>query len=105
VSEAAELRAALRRIERNARLRPDAGWHPVPEALTAYRTGQLGATHAARVQRHLGLCCGCADRLLGLVHFLEPAKPEPLSADTNASWRELRAWLAEEPAGRRRSRR
>jgi len=99
VSAAAVLRAALRRIERRARLRPDAGWHPFARELIAYRTGRLGSMRAAHLQRHLGLCCGCADLLLDLERFLEPVRREPCSADTAASWSDLRLWLAEEPGG------
>jgi 5-methylcytosine-specific restriction endonuclease McrA len=99
VSDAAVVRAALRRIERRARMRPDAGRHPSPQDLIAYRAGRFGSTRVTNFQRHLGLCCGCADHLLELEHFLERARPEPVTADTDASWRELRAWLTEERGG------
>jgi len=83
------LSRALRLLAREARLRPDAGWHPSPEELTAYRDDRLSLRRDARVCRHLGVCLDCPDLLLGLEIFLE-ALPEAGSPDTGGSWRELR---------------
>jgi hypothetical protein len=71
------LRLALRLLAREQRLRPDAGWHPSPEALTAYRDGRLSRRREARVCRHLGVCLDCPDLLLDLERFLEPLPDEP----------------------------
>lgn len=83
------LARALRLLAREARLRPDAGWHPSPEELTAYRDDRLPAPRDARVCLHLGVCFDCPDLLLLLERFLEPL-PEDGALDTAASWRELR---------------
>lgn len=97
-----ELRHALRLLEREERLRPDAGWHPSPEELTAYRDGRLSSRQAARICRHLGLCCDCPDLLLALERFLEPF-PEDDSPETDASWQELRRRLFAEPSPARQA--
>lgn len=93
-----DLRLALRLLDRKQRLRPDAGWHPSPEELTAYRDNRLSARRAARVCCHLGVCCECPDLLLELERFLE-ALPEDTAEDT-AAWRELYRQLFEEPPAR-----
>ena len=90
------LRLALRLLEREERLRPDAGWHPSAEELTAYHDGRLSARRAARVCRHLGVCFDCPDRLLALGDFLKPL-PEEDSPETAASWQELRRRLFPAP--------
>lgn len=97
-----DLRLALRLLEREERLRPDADWHPSPEELTAYRDGRLPARRAARVCRHLGLCFDCPDRLLALERFLKPL-PEDNSQETEAAWEELRNRLFAAPEPRARS--
>jgi hypothetical protein len=94
-----DLRLALRLLDREERLRPDAGWHPSPEELTAYRDGRLSARRAARVCRHLGVCFECPDLLLELERFLEPV-PDESDIDTAASWQELRRRLFTEPRPR-----
>jgi anti-sigma factor RsiW len=83
---------ALRLLAREQRLRPDAGWHPSPEALTAYRDGCLSRRREARVCRHLGVCLDCPDLLLAFELFLESLPDEP-DADTGAAWQELRRQL------------
>jgi hypothetical protein len=97
------LALALRLLDREERLRPDAGWHPSPEELTAYRDGRLSARRASRVCRHLGVCFDCPDLLLELECFLEPLPEETgtgTAADTSAFWQELRRRLFAEPRAR-----
>jgi hypothetical protein len=94
-----DLARALRLLEREERLRPDADWHPSPEELTAYRDGRLSQRRAARVCRHLGVCFDCPDLLLELERFLEPL-PDESGIDTAASWQELRRRLFTEPRPR-----
>jgi anti-sigma factor RsiW len=96
-----DLRLALRLLDREQRLRSDAGWHPSPEELTAYRDNRLSARRTARVCRHLGVCRDCPDLLLELERFLE-AFPEDAPEDT-ATWRELRRQLFEELSHRESS--
>jgi hypothetical protein len=91
------LARALRLLAREQRLRPDAGWHPSPEALTAYRDGRLPRHREARVCRHLGVCFDCPDLLLDLERFLEPLPDEP-GADTGAAWQALRRQLFPTPS-------
>lgn len=91
------LRLALRLLAREQRLRPDAGWHPSPEALTAYHDGRLSRRREARVCRHLGVCLACPDLLLAFELFLEPLPDEP-DADTGAVWQELRRQLFPAPS-------
>jgi anti-sigma factor RsiW len=95
-----DLAFALRLLEREERLRPDAGWHPSPEELTAYRDGRLSARRAARVCRHLGVCFDCPDLLLELERFLEPVPDDAGTIDTEASWQELRRRLFAQPRPR-----
>jgi hypothetical protein len=92
------LTRALRLLAREERLRPDAGWHPSPEELTAYRDGRLPRCREARVCRHLGVCLDCPDLLLDLERFLEPLPDEP-GIDTTA-WQELRKRLSAAPRPR-----
>jgi hypothetical protein len=94
-----DLRLALRLLEREERLRPDAGWHPSPEELTAYRDGRLSARRTARVCRHLGVCFDCPNLILELERFLEPL-PDESGIDMAASWQELRRRLFTEPRPR-----
>jgi hypothetical protein len=98
MTDAPLLALALRLVDQEARLRPDAGWHPSPEELTAYRDDRLSARRAARICRHLGVCCDCPDLLLALERFLEPL-PDAAGRD-DASWRELRRRLFERPRAR-----
>lgn len=91
----ATLHLALRLLEREERLRPDAGWHPSPEELTAYWEGRLPVRHTARVCRHLGVCYDCPDLLLDLERFLMPQQADDF--DIAASWQELRSRLFSEP--------
>jgi hypothetical protein len=94
------LRLALRLLEREERLRPGAGWHPSPEELTAYHDGRLSKRSTARVCRHLGVCFDCPDLLLELERFLGPLPAETGTADTTASWQELRRRLFAQPRPR-----
>jgi hypothetical protein len=91
MTDASLLALALRLVNQEERLRPDAVWHPTPEELTAYHDGRLSARRAARVCRHLGVCCDCPDLLLDLERFLEPV-PD-VAGDDDASWHELRRQL------------
>jgi hypothetical protein len=94
-----DLAPAFRLLHREARLRSDAGWHPSPEELTAYRDSRLSARRAARICLHLGLCLDCPDLLLELERFLEPLA-EDGGLGSASSWRELRRQLFEEPRAR-----
>ena len=94
--DAAVLALALRLLDQEARLRPDAAWHPSPEDLTAYHAGRLGPARTCRVRRHLGFCFDCPDLLLDLERFLEPGRP---SNDADASWVELRLRLGRDDRG------
>ncbi len=89
--DADRLRRALRLVDREERLRPDAGWHPSPAELTAYRNRLLPPRRAARVQRHLGTCLDCPDLLLDLERFL--AMPQGVEEDGDAAWEDLRPRL------------
>ncbi len=91
-----ELRRALRLLDREERLSPDAAWHPSPEELTAYRDGRLSRRREARVRRHLGVCHDCPDLLLDLERFLEPLADKP-GPEAAASWQELRRQLFATP--------
>jgi len=93
VKDTVLLALALRLLDRKARLRPDAAWHPSPEELTAYREGRLSLSQAGRIQRHLGCCCACPDLLLDLECFLQPGLLHDRSDEgPEESWEELR-WL------------
>lgn len=92
------LRRALRLLESEERLRPDAGWHPPPEELTAYRDGRLSRRREARICSHLGVCLDCPDLLLDLESFLEPLPDEP-GADA-AAWQDLKRRLFAMPRPR-----
>lgn len=70
------LARALRLLAREQRLRPDAGWHPSPEMLTAYRDGRLSRRLEVRICRHLGVCLDCPDLLLAFELFLESLSEE-----------------------------
>jgi hypothetical protein len=95
------LRLALRLLEREERRRPDAGWHPSPEELTAYRDSRLSSRRSARLCRHLGFCFDCPDLLLELERFLAPLPDEAgagTAAEIAASWQDLRSWLFAAPS-------
>lgn len=87
MSDAAVVLArALRIVEREARLQ--LAVHSTLQDLNAYRSGELSPEQESRLQWHLALCFRCADRLLDLERFLEPAAgEEPL--DETASWWDL----------------
>ena len=93
MKDAAVLALALRLLDREARLRPDAAWHPTPEELASYHAGRLGPRRTGRIQRHLGFCCDCPDLLLDLEAFLKPGLPAGDADD----WGELRLWLQRNP--------
>ncbi|MES1240053.1 MAG: hypothetical protein ABUT39_00400 [Acidobacteriota bacterium] len=94
-----DLALAFRLLGREERLGPEAGWHPSPEELTAWRDGRLSARRAARVCRHLGVCFDCPDLLLDLEQFLEPVQGET-GIDVAVSWQELRRQIFAEPQTR-----
>jgi Putative zinc-finger len=61
--------------------------HPETGLLRAYHSGSLSAEEGDRIQEHLATCPECAERFLGLVHFLEwDLDPDRLSVDELAGF-------------------
>jgi hypothetical protein len=78
--------------------------HPSPERLTAYQARELAPAEAEEIREHLAVCRECTEAVLALPRFYElmessrlPAPPGsegiPTQAETEASWRAMRARL------------
>lgn len=97
------LNEALRDLA--ARARRDLGPHPTPEQLAAYHAGELPEDEVEKIQDHLALCHECAELLLDLADFEDPAPPAAIpgltEADVDAAWQDLKARLAGQPAPER----
>jgi hypothetical protein len=91
-------------LARAAHRRWDPGDHPPPETLSAYLANELPPEEDDRIQEHLANCRLCAEMLLDLQRFLDPAPAEPSRqgvADfaAAAEWRELRRKIAPPKGG------
>jgi len=105
-AEGAVLAEALKLLAAEAREGRNPEEHPAPEALVAYRAGELAPAEELAIQEHFAHCPHCPGLLLDIKLFLGAAEPAELSGGVEigeigemgmaAAWRRLRDRLARE---------
>jgi hypothetical protein len=74
------------------------GAHPDAEKLSAYHADELSPEEDDAIQEHVAGCRLCAERLLELERYLEPAERKDEGVEdfaTAAEWRRLRGRMAQ----------